>query len=421
MQENRSDRVLAIFDRLKYFHSDTEPSVPDKKITIWNKYHDYRLLRTFNTIILTPKSTKLLSNDKSIIEKELLRCFEEGSHVCILCDSDSDKDEVITDVLLMVSSRIISFSNTISEINVKQSEFGEFLRSYGIVSNVFEINNPIESAICTMRYIFRNVDLQNKITKFQTEAIVGFSIKKDKGLLTLLPFRLKTDYQGEEIIKAVSELSKALDTHKKNTISQPPKWLNQVNTKKEEELQSQISKLQEEIKPKQALLDEQFKLKSILWLKGDKFVDKCIDVLNAIGVRTLKNDIKKEDFWILDNNQSEIVICECKGKDNNLTRDDINKLDNHKVARGKSINFPGLLIINNFNKANSILEKSIAISPNEIQHAVRMNILILRSLDLYHLLDLHQRNIVSTEEIISHFTSRNGWMKVTDNISFVLE
>ena len=421
MSENRGERVLAMFDQFSSIPKKLHDTL-DKRITIWTSHNDYRLMRNFNTIIFAPKSSTLLTSDKSVLEKELLRALEEGAHVCMLCDEESEKDALVRAMLLAVGSRIIYFSDKISEIDTRQPEFREFIKNYGIASNVFEINSPYESVICTMRHVLSNSEIQKIITKYQNDdAIVGFTMKKYKGLLTFLPFHLVQDTFGTEKISAVLELAKALETHRKNIIFEAPKWIDAVNTKMEEELKGEISKLNDQARIKQGVLDDQFNLKSILWLKHGQLEEKCIAVLNAMGIKTRKEDNREEDFWILDSNESAIVICECKGKDNNLTRSDINDLDTHKEAREKGRKFPGLLIVNNFNKAKSVTEKDTPLPPNVIDHAVNMNVLVLRTLDLYHLLDLHQRKIVSTEKIISNLLTLNGWMKVTNDINVLTE
>lgn len=138
-----------------------------------------------------------------------------------------------------------------------------------------------------------------------------------------------------------------------------------------------------------------------------------------MGIKTYQNDVGEEDFWIVNNDHLELAMCECKGKDNDLTRADINMLDTHREARKRKENFPAILLVNSFNKANTLKEKDMPIASNVIEHAVKNNILVLRTLDLFRLLDLYQRKTVTTKEILNKFTSFNGWMKVNTNISIL--
>jgi len=411
--ENIKDNILAMFCPGKYTHTISEIGhVEGTKITIWTRYHNPQEIRNFNTIIYSPSASRIITNDDSIIEKELLRKLEEGGHICILCDSESDHDQVIADILFMVSGKILGI-NRLSEINIHRSEFRDFLRSYGIVSNVFVVNINLESVICTMNYVLADSNLQNEITKFKDNAVIGFTLKKIKGLITFLPFHMGSTFNRNELPNLVMELAEALDTHRKNLIFQPPSWINIVRLDEEEKIRNRISELGDELQLIRNLLDKQLELKSVLWVKHSQLVEACIAVLDSMGIKSVKDDIGEEDFWIL-KQKTKVIISECKGKDNNLTREDVSMLDIHRDARGKDENFPALLIVNNFNKVNSLAEKDIPIASNVIQHAVKLNILVIRSLDLIGLLDLYQKKSISSSDIIGYFSKSAGWMKVSD-------
>lgn len=265
-----------------------------------------------------------------------------------------------------------------------------------------------------MTYALADPDLQSQITKVKNDPIIGFTVKKIKGLITFLPFHMESSLHTDELSDAVKELAEALDTHRKNLIFQPPSWINHVPLHEEEKIRNTITQLRDELDSKQNLLQQQIALKSILYLKHSQLVEGCMAIFDAMGMRTMKNEIGEEDFWILDKEKTNMIICECKGKDNNLTREDISMLDIHREARGKDENFPALLITNNFNKANSLAEKDMPVASNVIQHAVKLHVLVIRSLDLIGLLDLYQKNSISSKEIAGYFSKSVGWMKITE-------
>ena len=86
-------------------------------------------MRNFHTIIISPLASEVISNDSSIIEREVLRLLEDGGHVCLLCGSKSIEDKVITDILYTASISLIPLLQPILEVNVKQSEFTSYLRN----------------------------------------------------------------------------------------------------------------------------------------------------------------------------------------------------------------------------------------------------------------------------------------------------
>ena len=85
-----------------------------------------------------------------------------------------------------------------------------------------------------------------------------------------------------------------------------------------------------------------------------------------------------------------------------MDRPDISKLDEDGAARGKPDDFPALLVVNSFNRADSLVTKKIDISPNEIKKAVHANVLLVRTLDLIGLFSLIESGkITSSSPLIS--------------------
>ncbi len=406
-------KVLAMFSGSKYFSLPPEPiihskekvvSIKEKTVSIWTNYHKITEIRNFGTIIISPLATKIMTNDDSVIEKEILGVLDDGGHVCILCDSGCHEDKVINDILLMFSTKLVALSNSIVEIKVRQSEFTGLLRDYGIVSNVFKSDVQADSVICTTRYVLQDENLQRELTKFEGEAIVGLTLRRGNGLLTLLPFHLQSGIRRNDLENAVVAVSKALLTHRKNLIVQPPGWISEIKLHDEELIFNRNQDLKSQIKANEALLHEQLDLKSVLWLKHKELQQKCREILSKIGVFTSENDTGEEDFWIVDESGSPKVICECKGKDHNLRRQDLSEFDEHREANGKTEDFPSLLIVNSFNVAKSPQEKDEPIPSNVIQKALRLNMLIIRTIDMIAVLNLVQKKKLHRQRscLISH-------------------
>lgn len=170
--------VLGLFTRYTYIAPNILTNVKEKGVTIWNKYHNYREMRNFHTIIISPLASEVISNDSSIIEREVLRLLEDGGHVCLLCGSKSIEDKVITDILYTASISLIPLLQPILEVNVKQSEFTSYLRNHSIVSNLIKSDTDVDSVICTTRYVVQDENVQRETTKSKNEAVVAFTIRK---------------------------------------------------------------------------------------------------------------------------------------------------------------------------------------------------------------------------------------------------
>jgi len=141
-----------------------------------------------------------------------------------------------------------------------------------------------------------------------------------------------------------------------------------------------------------------------------------MEVFNEMGIKTLKHDIGSEDFWIVHGIDSKICICEVKGKDGSIKRQDIRDFEPNREAAGKDENFPSLLIANTHNKANTLQDKDRPIDSNVIEYASRNNILIIRTLDLLKILDMYQSSIITKQEIVDKIISpTGGWVKIKDH------
>lgn len=367
-------------------------------------------------VILTGVFFSIQDTEKRISEvirreKEIFNALDRGSHVCLLLFNPDDP--LFLRLLERLSLGFAREAAPRTDIKVKRSEFTTFLNKYGTALSVFD--GDFASRIC----VIEGHKPQTSVV-YSGEYVTGFTIKSGKGLITILPFFISEPQQlNNEIVKdIIQSLIVALLSHRMNLTYEPPDWVSEIRLKKELEVQKEISELMEKIREKQPVLDEFMDLKSVLWFKHDELRDKCMDILSQIGIKTMKDDIGEEDFWILDG-ANIVAMCEVKGKDHNIERTDLSKLDEHRAARNKPDDFPALLIVNSFNKAKTFAEKDIAISSNEIKKAMQLNMLIVRTLDLVRLLDLAQQQQVSSDEILKIITNEHGWMKVTDRIEIV--
>lgn len=199
--------------------------------------------------------------------------------------------------------------------------------------------------------------------------------------------------------RIINDLTKALETFRKNIVFEAPVWINEIRIHKEEKIDTEIAKLENRLRPKKTELTKQLRLKSAVWLKHNELRDVCMEIFDEMGIRTLKDDIGMEDFWIVRRANSKVCICEVKGKDNDLVRGDIREFVANREAAIEDDKFPSLLIANTYNKANTLQAKDQYIPSNVIESAFKNHILIVRTLDLLKILDMYQSSIVSKQEI----------------------
>jgi hypothetical protein len=377
----------------------------------------------FKHVVIVPAEASTERDQKKQEEERLLRLKEiinnatAGSHICIL-QSGID-DPLVNDVLRYYSVHFIRSTEALTQSNIRRSEFNAFLRSHGTVFGIFSLDLANTHVICTVKNLnISPIEIPETIPKHKDEFVAGFTKKFDKGLLTVIPFFLSNNnhvdlYRHADVFV---RLQPALETHRLNIVSEPPKWINVVNLKIETEVLDEISRLQKAFQQQQVILDKQRKIKSVLWLKHNELRDACMNLLQEVGFELHKEDIGEEDFWILGDNNEKIIMVECKGRDGDLLREDITDFHHHRVARGKDYEFPSLLMANTHNKAKTLKEKNYRIPSNVVEMAVRLEILLVRTIDLVQFVNLFQRGILTREEFLNKVQSEKGWMRINDKI-----
>lgn len=85
-----------------------------------------------------------------------------------------------------------------------------------------------------------------------------------------------------------------------------------------------------------------------------------------------------------------------------------------RERHGQQPSFPCLLIVNtNLKKAMSLADKDQDVAREQVEHASRNNVLILRTLDLLNLAALHRSGKLPSGEVQHLLTGSRGWLKVS--------
>jgi len=359
-------------------------------------------LSEFNPIIILGGTASYVDrgprHDSEIArrEREIFNALEKGNLVCITFGVD----ELLHRVLKRIGVTLEWWEKPKVDLVVKRSEFSSFLKKFGATKFYF---NPRP-----------DVNFDDIICKTTGEAVVGFSMKIGKGVLVILPVYILYEKfeDGDFMSEFLSVLLKTLDIYLPKIYYKPPDWINSYRFPQEDAVVSEVEKLQKEISKRRESLERYLKLKEILWFRDDELVKAVMSFFKKIEIKTKRDEIYEEDFWVLEHNK-ETVIVEVKGLDRNLKRPHISQLDEHRGAREKPDDFPALLVVNSFNKAGSLKEKDKPVSANEIEKAVRTNVLILRTLDLCSAFSLMERNELTSSELLKVIKNEKGWLKIT--------
>jgi len=325
-------------------------------------------------------------------EREVFNALEKGSVVCVTCMPD--------DLNLRVLERIgigkSYWQKPRADIVIKRSEFSSFLKRFGAADTCFR------------------GDFDDVICETPDGEIVGFAKKVGKGVLTFLSCQvLLKQYTEPDFVKEfLTTLLEALRTYGPKIQYKTPNFINSYRFPNEATIVSEKETLEKELEKRMDSLKRYLRLKEILWFRDEELVNSVINFFNELGIKTQRDEIFEEDFWITEQNK-ETVIVEVKGLDKNLARPHISKLDEHRGARGKPDDFPALLVVNSFNRAASLREKDEPISPNEIQKAVHTNVLILRTLDLCNAYYLMEKKELDSKTLLDVIKKERGWLSIT--------
>ncbi len=132
--------------------------------------------------------------------------------------------------------------------------------------------------------------------------------------------------------------------------------------------------------------------------------------------RNMRVEQYREDLALEDSDSRPWCLLEVKGTNKGIKREFINQADNHRERAGKGSDFPSLLIVNPLiSKARAIDDKNREVAREQVDHAAKNNILVLRTLDLLNLLRRYMNEDISSDEVRKLFSSNAGWLEVTES------
>jgi hypothetical protein len=219
------------------------------------------------------------------------------------------------------------------------------------------------------------------------------------------------------------ELSEAIISTRKKLIYSIPDWVKKYKFSQEIILlqrQGKAEKVMERIEEKLHILE---RYKRILVASGELLVNAVIDVLQkGFGLKAESCDALKEDIQIIGNEGKMLVLGEVKGVNTGVKREYVYQAESHRERAKVSNDFPSILIINTrCKKAASIEEKDCEVETDQVQLAVNLNVLILRTLDLLRLLELCIDGKMPVEKVMELFTKEKGWLHVFPDLHYEIQ
>lgn len=331
--------------------------------------------------------------------KQLIKLLKKSGFVCFLVQGIThDLYDLVKEVVSWFSSTYVSEISPQKFLKIYRHEFKEYLDSYGVARTKFSTYNEDISykVICSL-------------DRYDTD--VGLIIDNQ---IYFVPCHAP-DKSFEELKKLLSPLAGALVATAKKIWQEISDWADEYRFIGEDILINDVQKLMNKVRKKQAEIEAYRGYKGCLCFSGDPLKDAVAEVLGkGFGFNVSDNEEFKEDIRIINNEGDPIVFCEVKGKNKGVSREDVNQVDSHRERNGYNADFPGVLIVNTFIKhSNSVAEKDREVESDQIKHTVKMNIVILRTLDLLNALYQVDCGILKPGKFLELLKTKSGWVKFT--------
>ena len=421
--EKQKFKLLAYGIERKGLTPPTEPIIDRNYTLIFEPFETQRRFNEFDGVVVFQGAFESFtwktdwSGDPYVIHsykrneldkrtKELQLLLKKGGFICfLLCerfiDRHKSQDYRGTDLtkigLNLQSFYRENYGSRATALQVKRNEFLKFFEIYGAANSYFSNHNS-------------QIDMR-VLAKVRGDAVSIVLSDKMFVIPCLLPENI-----SDRIEEFFCLLSDALISTRKKLHVEIPDWVNEFKFETELALLEERSRLLAEAEDKDAQIIQFERYKRILLFDGDMLVDCVGEVLRkGFGLKTDTHDELKEDLKILDDEGQPIIFLEIKGTNRGLKREHVNQTDSHRERAELPVDFPTILIVNTHIKnSRNLTEKDQDLPAEQVRHAAKTNVLVLRTYDLLKLLKLHLTGQLSREIVLELLTKNSGWLRVTD-------
>lgn len=345
--------------------------------------------------------------------KELESLLDADGFVCVLLheafiDHDGGRDFRGCDLSKRLAHRCQllrdDFRNRVTGIRCHLNEFARFFEIYAAASTRLE-----------PKYGDR---LSKVIASAERAPVAVVHSGKVFFIPALLP--KSTD---EALKEFFTTLADALVSAWEKLREELPPWADDFRFAEEVSALARKGELAQGLERVESQLERFRKFKKVLALQGESLVNAVQDTLEqGLGLRTVREEAFREDLSLVDEQGNRIALVEVKGTNKGVQREHVNQADSHRERAGCPPEFPSILIVNtNLKSAASLSDKDQPVAMEQVEHAARNNVLILRAVDLLHLVAMVSSGRMSKEQVLHLLTESRGWCRVGSESCELLE
>ena len=244
--------------------------------------------------------------------------------------------------------------------------------------------------------------------------------KLGKGRVYVLPFHvaeMRASYNP--LVRSLLTAISSYESAAVGDLALPP-FVEEMRLPGEEQILGRIEDLRSQGSEAEAEATRLRRYRQILGsATGDALEELVIEIFNLILADTDceaedREDVKAEDFWLVEKGKDRALV-EVKGIGGSVNRQAVNQVDNHRVEHELSVEaMPGVLVVNSFRNSDDAEKRSLPVSSDVIKHAVRQNVLVLRTRDLFYLLHQHLAGGNAGEVLVGALEGGGGWFEVDE-------
>lgn len=381
-------------------------------------------LSTYSLVILDyaafQDGVSVRSEPQDIFEKQMLDALDAGTTFCFVHYKEivPGPDKYGHETGYMAKSEIakcrdfqIGFrwlfnirprvsKDLLLSTDIARNEFKSFLDKWGASYNGFTTygDGKIDEVICSFG-------------KF----VVGFVLNFRKGRIVYLPFQ--RDYtRKKDLAHGLQSLIDCLITYTVKSTSDIPLWGTSPFFQEESLIRKECDELEQKLENAFSRLRPFDAAKNLLF-QSEYILESSIPrfISGYMGLKVLRDEKYKEDFWILNDAGDKNIIVEVKSMVKGFKKSAIFSLYNHREESKLNEAFPGLLIANCNLQAGTWADKDRKIDKQDYEVSAQNNILILRVEDLVRLWDAVRLKKLEAKDVLSLLLSKKGWLYVNEN------
>jgi hypothetical protein len=238
-----------------------------------------------------------------------------------------------------------------------------------------------------------------------------------RGSLYVLPYQRATNLwvMLERLVGAVLE-------HQEGVHLTLPPFFEELRVPGEEEVLRGIAAARAELERLEDQRESFTRHKHLVGhLSGEQLESLVIEELNLVLDRTgvQARDVEEryvEDFELVDSTGARRALGEAKAAGGGVALNHVDQVNSHRSELFKvaADELPGLLVINTFRNDEMASRRRESVNERVVRHARRMNVLILRTWDLYQLAIRRMAGQDDGADILSALVSGGGWLEVEE-------